>query len=164
MGGAAYIRELYDRYGAPGFLAAYNAGPSRLDDYLGGGDPLPDEAVNYVAAIAPRLSASVRMTGPLAADAQAENGTRSTTSNIGQANARPVMSSPVGGACDPNAAYDPDRPCTPPPGWLMRRRSIKGAMLMRLIIRRVHAQGQQGMPVLQFRRPSHRSGARCIGR
>ena len=56
------------------------------------------------------------MTGPLAAYAQAENGTRSTTSNIGQANARPVMSSPLGGACDPNAAYDPDRPCAPATG------------------------------------------------
>ncbi len=27
MAGAAYLRELYDRYGASGFLAAYNAGP-----------------------------------------------------------------------------------------------------------------------------------------
>jgi D-alanyl-D-alanine carboxypeptidase len=113
MGGAAYIRELYDRYGAPGFLAAYNAGPSRLDDYLGGGDPLPDETVDYVAAIAPRLSSSVRMTGPLAAYAQADNGTRSTASNFDQASVRPIMSSPVGGACDPNAAYDPDRRCAP---------------------------------------------------
>jgi len=26
LAGTAYIRELYDRYGAPGFLAAYNAG------------------------------------------------------------------------------------------------------------------------------------------
>ena len=26
MAGAAYIREMHDRYGAPGFLAAYNAG------------------------------------------------------------------------------------------------------------------------------------------
>ena len=66
MAGAAYIREMYDRYGAPGFLAAYNAGPSRLDSYLGGGDSLPDETVNYVASIAPRLGGSVAMTGPLA--------------------------------------------------------------------------------------------------
>ena len=32
--GAAYMREMYDMYGSPGFLAAYNAGPHRLDDYL----------------------------------------------------------------------------------------------------------------------------------
>jgi soluble lytic murein transglycosylase-like protein len=30
LAGAAYMRELYDRYGAPGFLAAYNGGGTRL--------------------------------------------------------------------------------------------------------------------------------------
>ena len=30
IAGAAYLRELHDRYGIPGFLAAYNAGPSRV--------------------------------------------------------------------------------------------------------------------------------------
>jgi hypothetical protein len=29
LAGAAYIRELHNRYGLPGFLAAYNAGPRR---------------------------------------------------------------------------------------------------------------------------------------
>ena len=29
LAGTAYIREMYDIYGAPGFLAAYNAGPNR---------------------------------------------------------------------------------------------------------------------------------------
>ena len=73
IAGAAYIREMYDRYGAPGFLAAYNAGPHRLDSYLGGSDSLPDETVNYVASIAPRLGGSVPMTGPLAVYAQSSN-------------------------------------------------------------------------------------------
>ena len=58
MAGAAYIREMYDRYGAPGFLAAYNAGPNRLYQYLSNGTPLPDETVSYVASIAPRLNGS----------------------------------------------------------------------------------------------------------
>ena len=35
LAGAAYIRELYDRYGVPGFLAAYNAGPGRYERHLG---------------------------------------------------------------------------------------------------------------------------------
>src|SRR6185295_12658225 len=70
LAGTAYIREMYDRFGAPGFLAAYNAGPNRLDDYLGGGGPLPDETMNYVASIAPRLGAATPMTGPLAVYAQ----------------------------------------------------------------------------------------------
>jgi hypothetical protein len=66
MAGAAYIREMYDRYGAPGFLAAYNAGPNRLDAYLSDGTPLPDETVSYVASIAPRLGYSA--SSPLAVD------------------------------------------------------------------------------------------------
>jgi cell division septation protein DedD len=55
MAGTAYIRELYDLYGSPGFLAAYNAGPGRLDDYLTRHKPLPDETRNYVARIGPRI-------------------------------------------------------------------------------------------------------------
>ena len=30
LAGTAYIREMYDRFGSPGFLAAYNAGPERV--------------------------------------------------------------------------------------------------------------------------------------
>ncbi len=55
LAGTAYIRELYDVYGSPGFLAAYNAGPGRLDDYLTRNRPLPAETRNYVARIAPNL-------------------------------------------------------------------------------------------------------------
>jgi hypothetical protein len=55
LAGAAYIREMHDRYGAPGFLAAYNAGPNRVDAVLAGMTVLPDETENYVASIAPRL-------------------------------------------------------------------------------------------------------------
>ena len=67
LAGTAYIREMYDRYGSPGFLAAYNAGPNRLDAYLAGSSELPDETVNYLAGIAPRLGDSIAATGPLAA-------------------------------------------------------------------------------------------------
>jgi hypothetical protein len=55
MGGAAYIREMYDRYGAPGFLAAYNAGPGRYENHLITGRPLPLETRSYVAKIAPAI-------------------------------------------------------------------------------------------------------------
>ncbi len=65
LAGTAYIREMYDRFGAPAFLAAYNAGPNRLDAYLAGTDVLPDETVNYLANVAPRLGTEVAMTGPL---------------------------------------------------------------------------------------------------
>jgi cell division protein FtsN len=56
MAGTAYLREMYDLYGSPGFLAAYNAGPGRLDDYLTRNRGLPDETRNYVAKIAPRIA------------------------------------------------------------------------------------------------------------
>lgn len=52
LAGTAYLRELYDRYGSPGFLAAYNAGPGRYEASLSGRS-LPAETRAYVAAIAP---------------------------------------------------------------------------------------------------------------
>ncbi|HVC59342.1 MAG TPA: transglycosylase SLT domain-containing protein [Acetobacteraceae bacterium] len=55
MAGVAYMREMYDIYGSPGFLAAYNAGPNRLDDYLSNNRPLPDETRRYVAMIGPDI-------------------------------------------------------------------------------------------------------------
>lgn len=55
MAGTAYLRELYDVFGAPGFLAAYNAGPGRFDDYLTRNRPLPDETRRYVARIGANL-------------------------------------------------------------------------------------------------------------
>lgn len=58
LAGAAYLRELHDQYGSPGFLAAYNAGPGRYDEYLVDGRPLPAETRNYVAVLAPYVDAS----------------------------------------------------------------------------------------------------------
>ncbi len=55
MAGAAYIREMYDLYGSPAFLAAYNAGPRRLEDYLWSSRGLPGETRNYVARIGPNI-------------------------------------------------------------------------------------------------------------
>lgn len=53
LAGAVYLRELRDRFGAPGFLAAYNAGPGRYAEHLGGGRPLPAETRAYLAKLAP---------------------------------------------------------------------------------------------------------------
>ncbi|HLN24282.1 MAG TPA: lytic transglycosylase domain-containing protein [Patescibacteria group bacterium] len=55
LAGAAYLREMHDRYGASGFLAAYNAGPARYDDYLATGRPLSAETQRYVAMLAPMI-------------------------------------------------------------------------------------------------------------
>jgi soluble lytic murein transglycosylase-like protein len=53
LAGAAFLREMHDRYGSPGFLAAYNAGPGRYEDYRDRQRPLPPETVAYVAALVP---------------------------------------------------------------------------------------------------------------
>jgi hypothetical protein len=55
MAGTAYLREMYDLFGSPGFLAAYNAGPQRLNEYLTDGRPLPQETTHYVAMIEPYI-------------------------------------------------------------------------------------------------------------
>jgi hypothetical protein len=55
MAGTAYLREMYELYGNPAFLAAYNAGPRRLEDYLWASRGLPAETRNYVARIGPRI-------------------------------------------------------------------------------------------------------------
>src|SRR6516164_6482678 len=101
LAGTAYIREMYDRFGAPGFLAAYNAGPDRVDNYLAGRAALPEETVSYVAAITPNLGTDVPKSGPFAVYASA----RSRRAQ------RPTVASLAAG-CDLNAAYDPNHPCT----------------------------------------------------
>ena len=64
LAGAAYLAEMFARYGSPGFLAAYNAGPRRYEEHLLGGRPLPAETTDYVARLAPELGfASVPAAG-----------------------------------------------------------------------------------------------------
>jgi len=59
LAGAAYLREMYDRYGATGMLAAYNAGPGRWEDHLSRRRPLPDETVRYIARLGPVVGGNV---------------------------------------------------------------------------------------------------------
>lgn len=61
LAGAAYLREMYDRYGTiPAMLAAYNAGPHRYDEYLATGRPLPAETRAYVNQLAPALGVATQ--------------------------------------------------------------------------------------------------------
>ena len=55
VAGTAYVRELRDRFGSAGFLAAYHAGPVRYEQHLTAGEPLPPETTAYVAAVTPLL-------------------------------------------------------------------------------------------------------------
>jgi hypothetical protein len=67
LAGAAYLGEMFGRYGSPGFLAAYNAGPRRYEQYIHG-RPLPAETADYVARLARRLGftdlPAVRISAP----------------------------------------------------------------------------------------------------
>jgi soluble lytic murein transglycosylase-like protein len=63
LAGAAYLRDMHDRYGSPGFLAAYNAGPGRYEEYLAG-RPLPAETRAYVTTLAPIVGGE-ELAGPV---------------------------------------------------------------------------------------------------
>ncbi|MDI2091554.1 lytic transglycosylase domain-containing protein [Commensalibacter oyaizuii] len=66
MAGTAYIRILYNKFGAPGFVAAYHGGPGTLNAHLTRGKSLPSETKKYLAAVAPKLGNDVPMSGPFA--------------------------------------------------------------------------------------------------
>lgn len=51
IAGAAYLRDMFNRYGYPGLFAAYNAGPERFEAYAQGGENLPAETWNYLGKL-----------------------------------------------------------------------------------------------------------------
>lgn len=58
LAGTAYLRDLHDQYGSPGFVAAYNAGPARYEEYLAG-RPLPTETQAYLQKVAPMIGSDI---------------------------------------------------------------------------------------------------------
>jgi Transglycosylase SLT domain len=65
LAGSAYLRELHDRYGSPGFLAAYNAGPTRHEEHLAG-RPLPVETQAYLDNLAPVVGSDIAVSSTVA--------------------------------------------------------------------------------------------------
>lgn len=65
LAGTAYLRELHDRYGSPGFLAAYNAGPGRYEEHLAG-RPLPAETQAYLQKLAPVIGNDIAASSAVA--------------------------------------------------------------------------------------------------
>ncbi|SMH31702.1 lytic transglycosylase domain-containing protein [Azospirillum agricola] len=63
IAGTAYLREMYNLFGAPGFLGAYNCGPGCYGDYLAGKRSLPGETKRYIASVGPRLNRTPSPTG-----------------------------------------------------------------------------------------------------
>jgi hypothetical protein len=65
LAGTAYLRDLHDRYGSPGFLAAYNAGPGRYEEHLTG-RPLPAETKAYLQKLVPLIGSDIAASSAVA--------------------------------------------------------------------------------------------------
>lgn len=94
LAGAAYIRELFDRYGSPEWIAAYNAGPGRYEEALKG-RPLPPETRAYGATLAPIIRDSETTGAVMIASADPPSWTRAplfVTQPLVKATAIPVRS------------------------------------------------------------------------
>ncbi|RZN07216.1 murein transglycosylase [Bradyrhizobium genosp. SA-3] len=100
LAGTAYLRELHDRYGSPGFLAAYNAGPARYEEHLAG-RPLPAETQIYLQKLVPIIGgdivgsgavASLRPSGGALFAARSESSTIAARLQLG----RPTNRGPTG--------------------------------------------------------------------
>ena len=125
IAGAAYLREMWDRYGnVAAMLAAYNAGPGRYDEYLSEGRPLPAETRAYVAALAPVLSGETVPSGapsapaipadwrdaPLFVARFGRSSTAPAPPSNGTSSVDPTLPSPSADATDPahdNAIFVP---------------------------------------------------------
>lgn len=59
IAGAAYLRAMVDQFGFPAALAAYDAGPARLMEFLTIGRPLPSETVSYLQRATKRLHSTL---------------------------------------------------------------------------------------------------------
>jgi soluble lytic murein transglycosylase-like protein len=65
IAGAAYLKDMHDRFGTAGFLAAYHAGQARYELHLATGRPLPQETIAYVAAVTSLLDDGHREQTPV---------------------------------------------------------------------------------------------------
>lgn len=104
LAGTAYLREMYDNYGSPGFLAAYNAGPGRYQEWRDKGRPLPAETRAYVARIAPSLQTGARAREGLPAFGMQQTITSWTHSALFPARLSPPNESRIGRDGDSNNA------------------------------------------------------------
>ena len=111
LAGAAYLREMHDRYGSPGFLAAYNAGPGRYEEYLAG-RPLPAETRAYVASLAPIIGGADALAPVTVAAADPNAWTRSPLFIVQSERAATAVSTTGDSASNETPAATPVRDVT----------------------------------------------------
>ena len=106
-GGAKYLSQQLDKYGSPELaLAAYNAGPGRVDDYQSGKSALPAETVAYVPSVAQRyqaLTAKPVATSDASSTAPSPSGLDQAIAKLRQGNAaaQPASQPSTRAASDP---------------------------------------------------------------
>lgn len=111
--GAAYLRALHDRFGEPGVLAAYNAGPNRYAEHLRDGRPLPAETLAYEHRVR-RLLARSRPSGD---ESDAANRPAAVMTPPPDPLASPLfVVRDGGGSTRPSAKADPSDPPQAHPG------------------------------------------------
>lgn len=109
LAGAAYLRAMFQRFGWPGFFAAYNAGPERYADHLRTGLPLPLETQSYLAL----LDLSLPMMLTLVRSQTAPNHKSIASELIESASGRPLFSVRNGvpqAGSEPSGGHTADRP------------------------------------------------------
>jgi soluble lytic murein transglycosylase-like protein len=74
LAGVAYLRELYDRFGLVGAIAAYHSGPARYQQHLRTGRALPDSTLEYVSRVLALIKAQPIPDSPFV---ESESGSRS---------------------------------------------------------------------------------------
>ncbi|HJO66938.1 MAG TPA: lytic transglycosylase domain-containing protein [Sphingomonas sanguinis] len=110
IAGAAYLREMWDRYGnVTATLAAYNAGPGRYDDHRSTGRALPAETRAYVAALAPVLGSTVASKTPAQPAAPPPDWREAAIFVLRSTDARPAVASSSGVRSDDSRATAPVR-------------------------------------------------------
>lgn len=70
LAGAAYLRQMFERYGYPALFAAYNAGPGRFEAYVRDGENLPVETWDYLAKLGPGIAETMLTMGSTTAPAR----------------------------------------------------------------------------------------------
>jgi hypothetical protein len=101
IAGTAYMSEMIELFGVPNFLAAYNAGPARLDDHLRRGRPLPAETRRYLARIgelppiSPTSGDAPAVQSPPVVGAPSDEPNSSPRTNSGNVSARLMVDPPA---------------------------------------------------------------------